>query len=191
MSSACKHFLFQYERPTFVSPVLQKFSDLTHAQKQRALKRLCGFKTIAADVHWLGFLQQDHVGKKLLPEQVFARADLITDLDPFFNVVYRFAAIGLTVGLKRPDLANKLLKKALHAWQVNGDDWLIYFYLGHNYHFFLNDDAKAARYIQLASEQPTVFDGIFKSSRLPPPDYLNHWAQRLALVAKCPLGRAI
>ena len=66
----------------------------------------------------------------------FDRARFVTELDPHFNFVYRFAWLVLTLNLRRPDLANELVKNGLSS-EFNREDWRLHFYVACNEKFFL------------------------------------------------------
>jgi len=177
----CKSYLINKKRYNLNCVNLLEWGKNSPEEKRVAVNRFLGFKNFVADLYWIYFLQKDYIGHKLSPEFVFNCADLITCLDPHFNVVYRFAAVGLTFGFKRPDLSNKLLFKAINFSSVNKDDWRILFYIGYNYYFFLKDAKRASHYFELASVQPKSFKATCKSDRLPPPQYLSRLSRKLRL----------
>lgn len=81
-------------------------------------------KAIAADWYWLCLLTKSTQDFK----PIFTLAMRITDLDPHFNIVYRYAAVQLMQS-KHFDKAQQLLAKALRS-PTNQADWRIYFYHG-------------------------------------------------------------
>ena len=93
--------------------------------------------------------------------------DAITDLDPYFFDPYLFAEMFLTVNAPKYDDANNLLLKAREHIK---DDYRIPYYLGFNYHYYLKDDATAAKY-------------FIEASKIAPPShyYLASLAARLSL----------
>jgi len=174
LSSFFKIYLINKER----NRVSQHWSLQTITEKKIGFKKFLGFKNIAADIYWVYLLQLDYLGSKLSGDFVYTVADLITSLDKHFNVVYRFAATGLSFGLQRPDLAHRLLQKALTS-SFNKDDWRIYFQLGYDSSFYYNDKQKAAYYIAMACRQPKKFDSYLKVERTAPPHYLTRWKETL------------
>jgi len=181
-SSLVKTYLITKERPLFSCSIFESWGAKGGEEKKLLAKRFLGFSSVAADCYWLYFLQLDHIGCKLSADFVFNCADIITYLDPHFNVVYRFASIGLSLGFKRYDLATKLLEKAVVVSSFNRDDWRVNFYLGHNYHFFLQDQKRAVHYIKLASQQQKACGVFLKQDRGVPPDFIKKWGGRLANV---------
>jgi len=83
-----------------------------------------------------------------------------TDLDPYFLDPYFLANGVLGWEAKRVPETNKLLAKG--SRYRDWDYWLP-FYLGFNYYYFLDDNAKAAEYLLLASKKTGAdpFFGLF------------------------------
>ncbi len=73
------------------------------------------------------------------------------ELDPRFLDPYHFGEMVLTWDAGRPADANRLLERALRH---RPSDWVIPFYLGFNYFYFLHDSAKGAEYLMAASRLP-------------------------------------
>jgi tetratricopeptide (TPR) repeat protein len=90
--------------------------------------------------------------------------DIITTLDPRWLYPYLFGGVTLSLDLDRPDLANKLLRKAIPAHPLV---WKIPFLIGFNAYFGMGDAGTAARYIEQASRLPGA------------PAYLGGFASRL------------
>lgn len=174
-----KTYMIHIDRYTYTSFIFESWKKKDFEEKRLLKKRFLGFKNITADLYWIYFLQCDHLGIQLSPDFIFNCADLITYLDPHFNIVYRFAALGLSIKYKRYDLANILLKKAIAHSSFNKDDWRIYFYIGYNYYFFLHDTKGATYYIKQASKQPTHFNACLKKHRTLPPNFIAKWSDRL------------
>ena len=88
-------------------------------------------------------------------EQLYPMLDITTTLDPRFNIAYRFGAIFLAAqapdGPGRPDLAVRLLEKALQAapekWQYWHDIGFVYYWNTHEYR-------KASEAFQRGAELP-------------------------------------
>lgn len=64
-------------------------------------------KNIVADYYWLQLLITENPSV----EYLYASADFITDLDPHFNIVYRYGSVVLGIYKKRNDLAQEILAK--------------------------------------------------------------------------------
>ncbi len=127
----------------------------------------CGFKTIAADFYWCLLQLHDDINA----EYIFHTADNITDLDPHYNIVYRYAAIRLLIEYSDANLATTLLEKSLPSC-FNNDDWRIYFYLVYAYKFFLHDQTKAHHYYAVMRQQQYTNNHYLKKDRNLPPEYL-------------------
>jgi tetratricopeptide (TPR) repeat protein len=109
-------------------------------------KRLAlGFDNVAADVYWMRAVV--YFGGHRLAEQarsfdqLFPLLDLVTSLDPYFTVAYRFGAIFLAEplpgGAGRPDLAIQLLEKGVAAdprrWEYLEDIGFVHYFSTGNY----------------------------------------------------------
>lgn len=91
---------------------------------------------------------------RLLPEDWDRLTQVLqgaADLDPKFLDPYHFGEMVLTWDAGRPTDANRLLERALRH---RPSDWVIPFYLGFNYFYFLHDSAKGAEYLMAASRLP-------------------------------------
>lgn len=118
-----------------------------------------GFDNLAADVYWMRVVvyyggQRLAAGRKNY-DQLFPLLDLVTSLDPYFRVAYRFGAIFLAEpypgGAGRPDQAVQLLLKGLEKdparWEYVED-------IGFVHYWWVGDFAKAAEWFKRASEIP-------------------------------------
>jgi tetratricopeptide (TPR) repeat protein len=77
--------------------------------------------------------------------------DVVTDLDPRAEHVYRFAGMILPWEAGQASAGIRLLEKGLKQFP---DSWLMYYWVGFNYYFFENDLAKAAQYLRRAAQLP-------------------------------------
>lgn len=73
-----------------------------------------------------------------------------TDLDPYFLDPYYFGEAALTEG-NRIKEANLLLEKGT---RYRDWDWILPFYLGFNYFYFLHDNEKASERLMTAAKRP-------------------------------------
>lgn len=73
-----------------------------------------------------------------------------TELDPYFLDPYYLANSILAWDAKRVEQANLLLEKGVEyrRW-----DWLLPFYAGFNHYYFLHDNAKAAKLLEIAAKR--------------------------------------
>lgn len=118
-----------------------------------------GFDNLVADLYWMraviyfGGQRLDTPAKNF--EQLFPLLDLVTSLDPYFNVAYRFGAIFLAEtypgGAGRPDQAVQLLQKGLEhspaRWEYVQD-------IGFIHYWWLRDYSRASEWFRKASEVP-------------------------------------
>ncbi len=139
-----------------------------------AIRRISGpFEALAADVYWIRAIQYYGGGKRRLatdrltpappPLLVFTDSeeyrllypmlDIITTLDPRFNIAYRFGAVFLAEpypgGPGRPDLAIKLLEKGLRArpdkWEYMQDIGFVDYWYLHDYQAAADAFARASQ----------------------------------------------
>lgn len=118
-----------------------------------------GFHNLAADVYWIRAVV--YYGGQRLNErqrnfdQLYPLLDLVTSLDPYFRVAYRFGAIFLAEeypgGAGRPDLAVQLLQKGVASdpscWECAED-------IGFVYYWWVDDYARAAEWFKRAGDMP-------------------------------------
>lgn len=74
-----------------------------------------------------------------------------TDLDPYFLDPYYLANSTLAWEGNRVKQANVLLEKGMDFRQW---DWLLPFFAGFNYYYFLHDNANAAKLLEIAARRP-------------------------------------
>lgn len=80
-----------------------------------------------------------------------------TVLDPYYFDSYYFAQAILSWEGRMPEEAIAILKVGM---EKRKDDWLIPFWIGFNYYYFLNDKKKASYYFKEASLRPNASDLI-------------------------------
>jgi hypothetical protein len=125
-----------------------------------AKRIVLGFDNLAADIYWMravvyfgGERRAEHRPKNY--EQLFPLLEMVTTLDPYFRVAYRFGAIFLGEpfpgGAGRPDLAVQLLQKGLDAdprrWEYAADIGFVHYWWSHDYEL-------AAQWFRRAGEIP-------------------------------------
>jgi tetratricopeptide (TPR) repeat protein len=130
--------------------------------KQAAL----GYDQAWADLLWLRTIgyYADEVSAAGRFRYLYHMLDVITTLDPRWLYPHVFGGVTLSLDLNRPDLANKLLEKAL---VTHGDNWRVPFLIGFNAYFGMKDAVTAADYIEKAALLPGS------------PPYLKGFASRL------------
>jgi tetratricopeptide (TPR) repeat protein len=119
-----------------------------------------GFDALVADFYWMRAVV--YFGRQSLSEDpnknydlLHPLLDLVTTLDPRFNVAYRFGAIFLSEpapdGPGRPDLAIALLEKGFalnpHRWEYLHD-------IGFIYYWHQREFGKGAEYLERAATVP-------------------------------------
>jgi len=77
--------------------------------------------------------------------------DIITTLDPKFVLAYKFGGMMLSLEANQIDKSIGLLEKGI---ENNPDNWQLYFVMGFNQFYFLDDSASAARYFEKAAQLP-------------------------------------
>jgi hypothetical protein len=82
---------------------------------------------------------------------IYERLDLASALDPYFVDPYFFGQAQLTWGAGMAKEANALLER---GYQYRTKDWVIPFFIGFNYFYFLHDNAQATIYLMAASKRP-------------------------------------
>jgi len=147
--------------------------DAVYLQSGTAVRRLTGaYNALTADAYWIRAIQYYGGNKRRLstltrlPEPppmlaatpseyvyLYPLLDITTDLDPRFNIAYRFGSVFLAEpypgGPGRPDLAIKLLEKGL---RVRPDKWEYMEDIGFVHYWYRHDYASAADWFKRASE---------------------------------------
>jgi tetratricopeptide (TPR) repeat protein len=118
-----------------------------------------GFDNLVADVYWMRaviyFGGQRIETRTANFDQLFPLLDLVTSLDPYFKVAYRFGAIFLAEqypgGAGRPDQAVQLLQK---GFERAPDRWEYLLDTGFVYYWWARDYERAAEWFKKASAVP-------------------------------------
>jgi hypothetical protein len=121
----CRPLLFFYGLTIICNYCISDLYQDTRWRSDMYLPHACymSIKSIVADLYWgLLFASPcDH-------ENLYAMSEYITDLDPHFNVVYRYCALFLAYRSKQVPLALRLLHKSVYS-AVNAHDWRIHLYI--------------------------------------------------------------
>lgn len=122
-----------------------------------ALKHISlGYDQLLADCWWLAFIQYYGDNKARLKDHyrlAYKYLDLVTQLDPKFSQPYWFSAFAVGSEYGRPDLADRLIARGLHA---NQDDWYLPFIAGINQYLFAHNEPAAAKYYRMAAKFPNA-----------------------------------
>jgi hypothetical protein len=125
-----------------------------------ALKRMAlGYDMVVADLYWMRAVVY-YGGQRLQTtappnyDLLYALLDLVTTLDPRFNIAYRFGAIFLAEaypsGPGRPEQAIALLQRGIERtgrWEYMHD-------IGFVYYWWLRDYVRAAEWFERAAAVP-------------------------------------
>ena len=114
-----------------------------------------GYHNALADVLW--FRTIDYFGKHFRGNRSYpwlARmCDVVTDLDPRAQHVYRFAGFILPWEAQTPDDGIRLLQKGVAQFP---DSWQLQYNLGFTLYYFKDDAEGALRHLRAATELPDV-----------------------------------
>ncbi len=118
-----------------------------------------GYHNVLADILW--FRAINYFGKHYRSDRTYPWlahiCDLVTDLDPRAEHVYRFAGLILPWEAGQTDEGIRLLEKGTKAIP---DSWSLAYYLGFNYFFFKNDYERATSHLQRAAALPGAHPGV-------------------------------
>lgn len=112
-----------------------------------------GFANVMADILWfrtISYFGGHYRGNRVYP-WLAHMCDLVTDLDPRAEHVYRFAGVILPWEAGEADEGIRLLEKGVRVFP---DSWVMHYWLGFNYYFFKSDFRQAAFYLHRAAELP-------------------------------------
>jgi hypothetical protein len=112
-----------------------------------------GFANVMADVLWfrtISYFGGHYRGDRVYP-WLAHMCDLVTDLDPRAEHVYRFAGVILPWEAGETDQGIRLLEKGIRNFP---NSWTMHYWLGFTYYFFKSDYEKAAFYMQRAAALP-------------------------------------
>jgi len=112
-----------------------------------------GWRNALADVLW--FRTISYFGAHYRSDHTYpwlaSMCDLVTDLDPRAEHVYRFAGVILPWEADQVDAGIALLQKGLRQFP---DDWMLHYHLGFHYFFFKNDIDAALASLRSAMALP-------------------------------------
>ncbi|KKU52211.1 MAG: hypothetical protein A3H69_05245 [Candidatus Sungbacteria bacterium RIFCSPLOWO2_02_FULL_47_9] len=119
-----------------------------------------GFRTLAADILWIGAIQF-YVEWDRKDPTFIQYFDSIVALDQKFEYPYLFGTLILPEGDPGMEQTRRIAEKGIAALP---NDWQIPFYLGMQYHTVLHDISHALKYINLAADTPGA-PGVVKDTR--------------------------
>ena len=110
-----------------------------------------GFDALVADLYWFQAVQIAGAGTKGQSHRIGALVDLVTELDPWVDHPYRFAALWMDDDLEAVRKANRLLRRGI---EHHPDEWRNRFYLAFNHFFYLGEQTPAAEALEPAIGLP-------------------------------------
>lgn len=112
-----------------------------------------GWQNVLADILWfrtISYFGQHYRSDRTYP-WLARMCDLITDLDPHADHVYRFAGVILPWEANQADAGIRLLEKGVGQFPRSA---MLHYHLGFNYYFFRNDYARALAHLRRAMALP-------------------------------------
>ena len=113
-----------------------------------------GFDSLVSDYYWLMTVQLvgGERGNTAQHAPLIGRLiDNVTTVNPWVDHPYRFASFWLTDSVESVREANRLMERGI---AFNPLEWRNFYYLGFNYFFYLEDNARAAEYLNTAAKLP-------------------------------------
>jgi tetratricopeptide (TPR) repeat protein len=118
-----------------------------------------GYDNVLADVLWfrtISYFGEHYRGDRVYP-WLAHMCDLVTDLDPRAEHVYRFAGTILPWEAGQADAGIKLLEKGVRAMP---NSWLLHYWLGFSYYFFKDDFESATNNLRIAAQLPDAHPSV-------------------------------
>jgi hypothetical protein len=133
---------------------------------ERARVFALGFEPVIADYYWIQAVQivGERERRPDANQTLGDIVDLVTELDPWVDHPYRFAALWLVESPDEVRRANQILARGI---AYHPKEWRNRFYLGYNHFFYLDENAEAADVLEGAIRLPGA------------PDYLGALVSRL------------
>jgi tetratricopeptide (TPR) repeat protein len=144
-------FGHRLEQPPHPHGVTAEFVYLPQAKFLRPIS--LGYDAVLGDV--LRFRTISYFGDHFRSDHIYPwlayMCDLVTDLDPGAEYVYRFAGMILPWEANQAAAGIRLLEKGTRALP---NDWLLQYWLGFAYYFFTGDYEQAVEHLKRAAELP-------------------------------------
>jgi hypothetical protein len=118
-----------------------------------------GWQNVLADVIWfrtISYFGEHYRGDRIYP-WLAQMCELVTDLDPRAEHVYRFAGAILPWEADQVDAGMALLEKGVQQFPQS---WTLQYYLGFEYYFFKNDYPRALEHLRRALQLPGVHPSV-------------------------------
>jgi hypothetical protein len=118
-----------------------------------------GWQNALADVLW--FRTISYFGQHFRSDRTYPwlaqMCDLVTDLDPRAEHVYRFAGFVLPWEANQADAGIRLLEKGARQFP---DSWVLQYFTGFHYYFFKNHYPQALEHLRRAAQLPGVHPSV-------------------------------
>jgi hypothetical protein len=118
-----------------------------------------GWQNVLADVLW--FRTISYFGEHFRSDRTYPwlaqMCDLVTDLDPRAEHVYRFAGFVLPWEANQADAGIRLLEKGARQFP---NSWVLEYFVGFHYYFFKNDYPNALEHLRRAVQLPGVHPSV-------------------------------
>ncbi len=118
-----------------------------------------GWQNVLADILWfrtISYFGQHYRSDRTYP-WLAQMCDLVTDLDPRAEHVYRFGGVILPWEANQADAGIGLLEKGARQFP---DSWLLQYYIGFHYYFFKDDYVRALEHLRRAMQLPGAHTSI-------------------------------
>jgi hypothetical protein len=118
-----------------------------------------GWRNVLADILWfrtISYFGQHYRSDRTYP-WLASMCDLVTDLDPRAEHVYRFAGVILPWEADQVDAGIRLLEKGVAQFP---ESWILRYHLGFHEYFFKNNVEKAVAHLRTAIALPGVHPSI-------------------------------
>jgi hypothetical protein len=136
------------------APASSGDAEVVYLPDARLLRPLVlGYDNVLANILWfrtISYFGGHYEADRKYP-WLARMCDLVTDLDPRAEHVYRFAGLILPWEANDVDEGIRLLEKGVHNLP---ESWLLHYYLGMTHYFFRNDADTAAEYLATAARLP-------------------------------------
>jgi hypothetical protein len=109
-----------------------------------------GFDAAVADYYWIraiGFVGGSTGAVEEQGELLADLIDVVTEVDPWVDHPYRFAAVWLTRDREMVERGNRLLERGISYHPL---DWRNRYHLGFNYFYYLDEQLRAADVLEQA-----------------------------------------
>lgn len=118
-----------------------------------------GWQNVLADVIW--FRSISYFGEHYRSDRTYPwlaqMCELVTDLDPRAEHVYRFAGFILPWEANQSDAGIRLLEKGVRQFP---NSWLLHYYAGFHYYFFRDDYPRALQHLRRAMQLPGAHPAV-------------------------------